>query len=301
MKRLLHLAAGATALALGLACLSAPGPDVRAENAASGHVRVGLIRSLFRDMPEPVMQVVMQPFKSLLEQQTGVTGQLVASGDADQLGQQLQDQKVHLGVFHGVEFAWARVKHPELKPLLIAVNRDRILRAYLVVHRDGKAESPFDLAGQSIAMPARSREHCRLFFERRCVRPGTTPEKFYREVTAPDYTDDALDDVIDGKIQAAVVDALALESFRKLKPLRATRLRVLVESEPFPSAVVAYRPGVLSRTLLSRFRTGLIAARNTKRGKQLLELCRITRFENIPEDYDELLTTIARAYPPPAH
>jgi hypothetical protein len=55
----------------------------------------------------------------------------------------------------------------------------------------------------------------------------------------------------------------------------------------------------LPEGLLERFREGMIAAKDTTRGRQLLELCRITRFEAPPADYEHMLTEIAKAYPPP--
>jgi ABC-type phosphate/phosphonate transport system substrate-binding protein len=90
--------AGAVAAALGFACLlllPAPG-----ESAAPGGkvIRVGLIGTLFRNMAEPTMQVVMRPFKSLLEDQTGMTGELVAGGDATNLAKLLKEDKVQFGV-----------------------------------------------------------------------------------------------------------------------------------------------------------------------------------------------------------
>jgi hypothetical protein len=62
---------------------------------------------------------------------------------------------------------------------------------------------------------------------------------------------------------------------------------------------VAYVPGVLPEALLTRFRDGMIAAKDTTRGRQLLELCRITRFETVPGGYEQMLAEIAKAYPPP--
>src|SRR4051812_146122 len=140
-----HLITGGlvVAAAAGLA-LAAPGP-APAGGEARGTVRVGVIATLFRDTPEPMMQALMRPFKSRLETQTGVTGQIVAGGDAHQLGQALKDDHVQLGVFHGFEFAWARSKLPELRPLLIAVNQRRCLQAYLVVAADGRVSAPADL------------------------------------------------------------------------------------------------------------------------------------------------------------
>src|SRR5256885_8653323 len=48
------------------------------------------------------------------------------------------------------EFAWARMKNPELRPLLLAVCRDRVLRAHLVVRRDSKFTHPGDLRKRTV-------------------------------------------------------------------------------------------------------------------------------------------------------
>jgi ABC-type phosphate/phosphonate transport system substrate-binding protein len=246
-----------------------------------------------------MVQLMIRPFKSLLESQTGVTGQVIASGDAEALGRQIKEDQVQLGVFHGVEFAWARAKNPELKPLLIAVNENRFLRAVLVVRKDSPATTPADLYGKGIALPRLSREHCRLFLERRCVKRGCKIDNHSQEITNSGDVEDALDAVVDSQISGAVVDTVALDSYAKLKPGRSAKLRALQQSEAFPCAVVAYMPGVLSDSLLERFRDGMIGAKENPRGKALLELCRITRFEAVPAEYEQMLSDIAKAYPPP--
>jgi ABC-type phosphate/phosphonate transport system substrate-binding protein len=293
------LAGAGAAVFLGLLAALRPAPAA-AEAARPSVVRIGLIDSLFRDTPEPVMQIAMRPFKSILEAQTGVTGQIVAGGDAEGLADQLNDDRVQLGVFHGVEFAWARLKQPTLKPLLIAVNEHPVNHAELIVRRDGKVASCADLQGEAVALPRLSREHCILFLERRCVPPGETPPKCFKDVTTPSSAEDALDDVVDGAVQATVVDAVDFEQFQKNKPGRAAKLKALMESEAFPCAVVAYNPGAVNETLLRRFRDGMIDAKSSDKGKQLLKLCRVTGFEAVPDNYDQLLADIAKEYPPPA-
>jgi len=270
-----------------------------AAERSTNHIYVGVIGSLCPDTPEPVMQAMLRPFKSLLETQTGLSGQLVIGRDAISLSRKLKDDSVQLAVFHGVEFAWARAKNPGLKPLLICVNQHHVLHAYLVVRKDLKASSPADLEGKTLALPQQSREHCRLFLERRCVRPGSDPRHFFASISNSADLEEALDDVVDGRVQAAVVDSCALAAYRRLKPGCADQLRTLVESEGFPPAVVAYQSGSLSEDMLQRFRDGLLAARSSRRGQQLLEMCRITGFEPVPEDYEQMLTDIAKAYPPP--
>jgi ABC-type phosphate/phosphonate transport system substrate-binding protein len=294
-----HVITGGLVVALAISlAFSTPGP-APARGEASATVRVGIVATLFRDTPEPLMQTMMRPFKSLMEAQTGVAGQFVAGGDAEQLARALKDDRVQLGVFHGFEFGWARLKLPELRPLVIAVNQSHSLHALLVVRSDRDLAGPADLRGQAVALPKLSREHCRLFFERRCVPPGEAPEKYFK-VANPANPVDALDDVVDGQAQAAVVDGAALALFRDLKPGRADRLKTLLRSEEFPCAVIASYPGALSEALLERFREGMIAARSTRRGKELLGLCRITRFDAVPENYDQMLSDIIKAYPPVA-
>ncbi len=281
-------------LVLGLTASSG-----RAADETPQPVRIGLVSSLFRDTSEPLMQVIMRPFRALLEAQTGMTGQLVAGGDANHLAQRLQEGDVHLGVFHGVEFAWARRQVPQLKPLLLAVNQQPFLRAHLVVRNDGKVRGLADLKGQVVALPYMSREHCWLYLQRRCVLPGTTPENFFGRVSTPRDACYAIDDVIDGSAQAAVIDDTELTAYRTRYPEYFAKVRVLQQSEAFPCAVIGYYPGKIGEELVERFRAGLLAAKASRQGRQTLQMCRITSFEDVSPDYEQMLTDIAKAYPPP--
>jgi len=272
----------------------------RAADEESRPIRIGLISSLFRDTSEPLMQVIMRPFKSLLETQTGMSGQLVSGGDAQHLGQRLKAGEIHLGVFHGVEFAWAKEKIPQLKPLVIAVHQQRFLRAHLVVRADGKIASVADLKGQVMAVPHLSREHCWMYLERRCVPAETTPAKFFSRIATPRDANYAIDDVIDGAAQAAVIDDADLAAYRKQYPDYFAKVKVLQQSEAFPCAVIAYYPGSLSEELAERFRSGMLAAKSTRQGRAMMQMCRITSFEEIPDGFERMLTNIAKAYPAPS-
>ena len=123
-------------LALAITSVVARGEE---PEKAKDAVHIGLVNTLFRDTPEALLKVVMEPFGSLMESQTGVHGQLIMAGDAHDLTQRLKDGKIQLGVFNGVEFAWAQQEYPELKPLMIAINKRRHLEACLVVRSDSLA------------------------------------------------------------------------------------------------------------------------------------------------------------------
>ena len=67
----------------------------------------------------------------------------------------------------------------------------------------------------------------------------------------------------------------------------------------FPAPVVVYRAGGLDEATRDRLRKGMLSAKDNPRGKELMTLCQVTSFEPVPEDYDKLLTEIAKAYPAP--
>lgn len=296
MKLMLRVGAILIALAMGLIGRSVQAADGEVKTAP---VRIGMGESLFRDVPKSVLFVMMKPFGQIMKAQTGVDGELTPAGDHEQLGQMLADNKVQLGVMHGIEFAWIRLKHPELKPLMIAVNQTHHLRAKVIVRGDAELSAFEDLKGQTIAMPKGTRDHCRIYLDGQCQECGDESKNFFDKVTKPGTIEDALDDVIDGEAAATVVDGVSLECYQHNKPGRSSKLRVLSESDIFPAGVVVYNPTTLDEETLQRFREGMLNARSTSSGKQLLLIWKLTGFEPIPDDYQETLDNIVSIYPPP--
>jgi ABC-type phosphate/phosphonate transport system substrate-binding protein len=286
------------ALALGSGWLL----PARAEEgtAPPATIRIGLAGSLFCDMPEPMVNACMGPFRVLMESQTGMRGDLVKGGDALALGGQLNSDKLHLAVFHGFEFAWAQQKYPKLRPLMIAVNQQPILYAHVLVRKDNSAASLADLKGQTLAMPSHTRPHCRLFLEKACHGCGRDMPGFFSRVTTPNNVEDALDDVVDGLVQTAVVDGVSLDCYRKRKPGRYAKLKEIQKSAAFPAAVVAYHAGAVDEATLRRFQKGMLNANKSAFGRQLLTLWKMTGFEPVPSDYDQCLTAISKLYPAPS-
>jgi ABC-type phosphate/phosphonate transport system substrate-binding protein len=289
MRRSCVLAAAAlaTALALGAA---APGQ--------APEVRIGVIQSLFRDIPDPLAQALLQPFRALLKIQTGMTSKISRAADAETLGKQLNDGKVDFAVFHGFELAWARQKFPDLRPLMIAVNKHRHLYAHLIVRTDNKAKSLADLRDTTFGLPFRTKEHCRLFLDRLCEKQDATAATFFAKVVHPITVEDALDDVIRGKLDATLVDGVAWEAYAALKPGCCNRLKCITLSAAFPASVLAYkRNGNVSSSVLKQFSEGLIAANRNARGRELLNLWKLTAFEPIPTNYQQSLDHILSVYP----
>jgi ABC-type phosphate/phosphonate transport system substrate-binding protein len=284
--------------AMGMGLLVLLGPSVLAP-AADERVKVGLTDTIFPGLKGARLQKAVRPFRSLLEKATEERGEAVQAGDTKALAALLKEGKVQMGVFQGYEYAWAREINPGLEPIVISVPGEKKLHAYLVVRSSSSCKKPADLRKKVLARPSELPAHCKLFLERKCLPESSTPSKFYKKVQRTEDTEEALDNVVNGLAQAALVDGRAWVSYRESKPGAARKLRVLLASEPFPCAVIATQRGRYSADRVKRVRESLVNARRTKRGQQLLEQLRLTGFEPMPADYGKLLDKVARDYPPP--
>lgn len=280
-----------------IALAAIPARQIKAEDASP--IKIALPNSLFRDFPKITVEALMPTFNKLMEKQTGVHGQIVMLKGADEVGRELSDHKVQLAVFHGYEFAWAQAKHPDLKPLVVAIKQDSKLSAQVVVATDANIEKLDDLRGQPVAIPRGTPEHCRLFLARRTRAIGQRQEKFFGKFTTPMHVAAALDDVATGKVKATVVDSVAWQNYQWMNPGRARKLRSLLKSENFPTGVIAYSDGGMPEVDLKKFKDGLTSAHQNPEGLQLMMLWKMSRFDKVPPDYQQSLVDIAKAYPPP--
>jgi len=262
-------------------------------------LKISIVEAQFRHVPAPLVKLSFRSVQALVKSQTTLDSEFQLSKDANVLAQQLADDQVDLGVFHGVEFAWVRQKHKDLRPLVIVVNGESHVRAHLLVAKDSPVSQFADLHGKALAMANGTRLHCRLFVERPCQDCGQEPEKFFSRITTPANVEDALDDVVDGTVAAAVADGVALDCYKRRKPGRFAKLRELVTAEAFPCPVIAYRAGHLDGAILQRFKEDLTRAGEQPAAKRVLMLWKITGFEAIPANYERSLTEIAKAYPAP--
>ncbi len=283
--------------AIWASTIASPEP-VYAAAPPDGSLRISLVSSLFRDIPESLVKVLSRPMLSLMEAQTGLSAQLQPSVDALTLAKQLEAEQTQLAVFHGYEFAWMKAKYSDLKPLVTLLGQETVLHACLVVRGDSKIANPADLKGKGLSIAYGTREPCYMFLSKRCCG-GQEADAFYRKVKYRGDPKDTLTDVAEDYTQAALVEKVVIEEYRKTSPDAWKQFRILAESEPFPAGVIAYKSGGVDEATVRRFREGMLTAHETARGKELLGQIRLNRFGPIPEDYDSQLKEIIKAYPAP--
>jgi ABC-type phosphate/phosphonate transport system substrate-binding protein len=262
-------------------------------------IRVGIMASFYRDQPEENVKTTVESFKELMLAQTGFLGDPIKVERLDSLGEDLTKDRMQLGVFFGHEFAWVREKHRELKTLVIVVNQIPYQRCYLLVRNDAMISAFADLKGKSLAIARHTPDPCYLFLERKCQAANGKTEQFFSKITHPDNVEAGLDDLVDGAFQAVLVDEVALHSYKRRKPGRFGRLKELEKSPIFPAAVVAYRPDKWNDADLKSIRDALLNAHQNPEGRQLLTMWKLTGFESVPKDYEEMLRGIVKDYPPP--
>jgi ABC-type phosphate/phosphonate transport system substrate-binding protein len=239
----------------------------------------------------------MVPFSALVYQHTGINGQIHIGGDAFQLASQVDKGKMDLGLFQGFEFAWVQMKFPKLKPLMIAEDHQPYVSVLLVTRSDSDITGFHDLRGKRVSLPMQSGGHCYLYLDCQCDKESCAPEKFFAKVVKHDSFEHGLDGVATGKVDAVIVDSLSLQRYGVVHPGRAPLLKTVDKTVKFPSPVVAYREGGLDQQTLTTFRQGMLKANKNPESRGLMTLWRLTAFAAVPDDYQQTLDNIRKAFP----
>lgn len=278
-----------------VALLAVAGTGVAAE---PNGLQIGMVQGMFRDIQPALVQAMSRPLQELIRKQTGLTGDVEIVPDAFALAGKMKAGRVHLGVFHGFEYAWVKAHNPDLVPLAISIPPTRHLEACVVVHTDSTLSGLADLKEESVIVPRMSKAHCHLYLERQRL---TLPNNCAVPKTKPSVTsEEAMDAVVNGDAKAALVDAAAITGYQNLQPGAAKQLKVLCRSDAFPPGVIAYNRTTVDAATVERVRTLLTTANTNPAGKPLMMLWNLKGFEDVPDDYAARLDAILKAYPPPA-
>lgn len=256
-------------------------------------VGIGMLASLFDQGDEKTILAQMQPFADVVSKRTGVRGEFFIVRDVHHAAKLLEAGKIQVVVLHGPEYGWLKPLCQELRPLLIATASTPKLQAVVLVSQQHPAKSADELKGQTLALATKLPQHLRLYLERRFA---LSADKFFRILEVKN-AEDAIEAVIEGKADLALVSNIQAEVYRQQRPGRFKRLRELESSPEFPMPVVAYKPRKELEDVVQEFRKALLTAKDTPEGRQTLVLWRIEGFQEPPADYEEQAGRIAKIYP----
>jgi ABC-type phosphate/phosphonate transport system substrate-binding protein len=294
-----RLVCGFIMLALaGATLLVASAVETKAAEEKLDVLRIGTSGELTGRVAGPKEKAGLESLHKYIKEENGLDNEIVRQKDWQELLDKMAKGTLQLGVFQGYEFAWAQQKSPELKPLAIAVNVKRYPVAYLVTQRDDAAKDFAGLQGQSLALPSTGQGFLHLYIDRQSEANGKKSDAFFSKITTPDNVEDALDSVVDGKVQVAAIDEAALAAYKGRKPGRFKQLKPVVHSQPFPPVVVAYYGTVLDEGARDEFKKALMDASKNEKGQTLLTFFHLTGFETVPDDFEKVLANTAKEYPP---
>jgi ABC-type phosphate/phosphonate transport system substrate-binding protein len=292
---------GLRSLALLAACLAAFAVPAPAQKAGKIDVlRIGATPFLTEGASEGNEDAAFQAFRDFIKGETGYPNDIDTVDSYTDLADKLASGRLHVGVFLGQEFAWAKAKNPKLTALATSVNVYPYRYASLLVNADNKAADFAALKGQTLAMPKMGVPYLRVFVDRHCRANDKKAEEFFAKVAIRPNVEEALDGLVDGTEQVVVVDRVGAEAYKRRKPGRYAQLKELMRSEPLLPALVAYHEGSVDAATLGKVRDGLVNAGKKKQGQRLLDLFRLTGFQTPPKDFDTVLADSLKANPAPS-
>lgn len=282
----------AAILLTGLLVLTSPAVP----QAAETEVKIGMLDTLFDEKEEKKIMVQIQPFADLVRKKTMTKGTFGVTKGLDNMIEDLKSNKLQMGVMHGLDYAWLKLRLPDAKPLLIAVNDTTTVKAVLLVPKKSSIQDVAGLKGKPLALNSFPPFHVRVWLNEQAGGPY---EKFFDVKEQPNVRD-AIEEVAEESAAATAVTGGALTYYKEQQPVRYEKfLKVLAESPEFPAPVMVYRPDKVKPDVLARFRDAMLSAHQSEEGKDTLFLWRLKRFVDVPANYDQMAQDIIKRYPPP--
>ncbi len=256
-------------------------------------VRIGLPNVLFRDIHPALVDTAAKPFKDTIQKTLGMNGSLVKAKDYKVLADQLKSGQVDIALFHGFEYAWVKELYPDLQlvPLVMTLPKCGKVQACIVVNVASKAAEPKDLKGACVAIPKGSKAHCQMFLEKASRKIAKDCQgdccPIDQQRATPPTSDEILDDLASGcgKCEAALVDIAQLLSYRAANPGLGSCVKVLVQSELLPAAVIVCRKDALTAKQMKAITKGLVECTKNPQGQLFAMFWNLKGFGRVTEDY----------------
>jgi len=285
-------------LALSLLAASLTAGDTE-KKAPRNSFQIGISDALIRGQTTPAAALIqVQPMAELFAIVNSVKPEFQFDRP-EGLAKSLREGKIQLAVMPGIEYGWLGNQAKELAPLAVACTCDIKLKAYIISRADAPVKRVSDLKGKKLTLARRTQHHTQVFLHETVCQCGGKPEHFFASCPVAPDADAAIEDVIAGDAAAVAVDSDSWEVFQERKPGRAKCLTIIAESPSFPTAVLVYKPGVISDDQLRALREGLLTAHQKPFCRQILNFWRISQFVPYSPEYDRILKTAVKDMPKP--
>ncbi len=206
------------------------------------------------------------PLVAYLQWEAGFEAELVATSDYEQLVQLFGDKNVDLAYFGGVTFISAEQLHGA--EALVMRNIDTRFTSVFLVAQDAPYAEVKDLQHVHFAF-GNKRSSSSHLMPRHYLENlfSLVPEEDFASVTFAGAHDKAIELLIQGKVQAAVVNTQIYRSMLREGRVAANSLRVLWETPPYIGNVWAVH-GELDEGIKNRLRNAFLGLDENNPGHQ---------------------------------
>ncbi len=175
------------------------------------------------------MAASYKPFIDYISEELGIPVSLYIAKSYNELGAELADGSVHIGIFSPTAYVQAQDTYSELKYLATSVkNGAPYYYGYIITRADSKIKSIKKLKGKTFCFTDKSStsgyKYPMLLFKKKKINP----EKFFKEIIFVKSHDDSLEAVRKGIVDAGAVSG-AFENY-----IHKDELRALDKTPPIP-------------------------------------------------------------------
>ncbi|MCE9532313.1 MAG: phosphate/phosphite/phosphonate ABC transporter substrate-binding protein [Planctomycetes bacterium] len=269
----------------------------QAQPAKVSVLRIGATGTITGNADSAKEKAGHETLRKFIKEETSLTSEIVGQEKWQELTEKLAKGQYHLGVYQGFEFAWAQERNPNLKALAVGINSYRYPVACVMVRRDNPAKDFTSLKGQTLAVSTSGQDCLSLFVEQTCLADGKHTNEFFSKIASYENIEDTLDDIVDGKVSATVIDQAGLDGYKRRKPGRFNQLKEIARSGAFPPIVIAYCGSTLDDATLKLFKSCLLTAAQKEKGELLLTLSHLSAFQEVAAEFPTILAETRKAYP----
>lgn len=221
------------------------------------------------------------------------------SGPPDFVAKRLKDEHTNLCVLEGIEYAWFKAEYPELVPLVTAFTTDVKMKGCVAVADENPAKTLLDLKGKSLCITERLPHHTSVYLHNALEKRGAKPKGFFKPSSTPANSDEGIESVIDGKVDAILLDFDSWKGYQELKPGRAKKIRVLDQSIEFPTPVVLYQKSCWNKAEILVLELALCSAHEKPYSRQLFNCWGISKFVPCGARYRRVVDSVLSEIPLP--
>jgi ABC-type phosphate/phosphonate transport system substrate-binding protein len=138
---------------LSIALLLVSGESVCAQGSKIDVLKIGNSGTLGGASSGDKEKANLDTLKAFIKDETGLNNEIIRQKNWQELVEKMSKGELQIGVFQGYEFAWAKEKNADLKPLALAINVYPYPEAYIVAKSDNPAKDFAGLKGQPLAIP----------------------------------------------------------------------------------------------------------------------------------------------------